>query len=81
MSLLHNITNAIVLYYFAKHQESSEDIHLEFYESILITEFKIILGIACFFNFLALLFLGHLVGLHIMLYKKGMTTFEYIRWK
>ena len=34
-----------------------------------------------FFNLCAVLFLGHLIWFHIMLQRKGMTTFEYIRWK
>ena len=81
MSLMHNITNIMVLYHFSQETSSIEESHIEFYEKVLFKEFKIFLSVACFFNFLALLFLGHLVGLHIMLYKRGMTTYEYIRWK
>ena len=44
-------------------------------------EFTIFISIACFFNLCALLFLGHLTMFHIMLQRRGMTTYEYIRWK
>jgi hypothetical protein len=40
--------------------------------------YSVILGIALFFNLLAVLFLGHLISFHLILQSKGMTTFEYI---
>ena len=81
MSLMHNITSIFVLYYFFSDSETAVESHMDVYESVLFTEFKIFLIMTCFFNLLALLFLGHLIGLHIMLLSKGMSTYEYIRWK
>ena len=40
--------------------------------------YSVILGIALFFNLLAVVFLGHLISFHLVLKRKGMTTFEYI---
>jgi hypothetical protein len=48
---------------------------------VLLVEFQILILIACFFNFAALLFLGHLTLFHIKLQRRGMTTYEFIRWK
>ena len=55
--------------------------HNDFYGRVIVLEFQIAIGIAIVFNFGAVLFLGHLICYHIMLQHKGMTTFEYIRWK
>lgn len=40
--------------------------------------YSVILGIALFFNLLAVVFLGHLISFHLVLLSKDMTTFEYI---
>ena len=81
ITLLHNATNIFVLYYMTVESRLTTDAHQDTYNAVLLTEFKILIGLACFFNFLALLFLGHLTYFHLMLQKKGMTTYEYIRWK
>jgi hypothetical protein len=43
--------------------------------------YSVILGFAIFFNVLTVMFLGHLISFHIVLQRKGMTTFEYISEK
>ena len=55
--------------------------HERFFKTALILEFKLIIGIALIFNFASLFFLGHLITFHIMLRRRGMTTYEYIKWK
>ena len=81
MSLMHNITNGFVIYHLASASTPTVQSHEETYKTVLLVEFEILIGIACFFNFAALLFLGHLTAFHIMLQRRKMTTFEYIRWK
>ena len=67
ITLLHNATNIPVLYYLSTESDHTTDAHEATYKKILLTEFEIMIGIACFFNLLALAFLGHLTYLHIML--------------
>ena len=81
MSLMHNITNGFVIYHLATASSPTVQSHEDTYTTVLLVEFEIIIAIACFFNLLALLFLGHLTVFHIMLQRRQMTTFEYIRWK
>ena len=81
ITLLHNLTNIFVLYYLATESIPTTDAHEDTYKVVLLVEFEILIGIACFFNLLALLFLGHLTYFHIILQRKGMSTYEYIRWK
>ena len=81
MSLMHNATNGFVIYYLATESSPTVQSHEQAYKSALLVEFQIIIAIACFFNLCALLFLGHLTYFHIMLQRRGMTTYEYIRWK
>lgn len=81
MSLMHNITNGFVLYYLGTASSLTIESHEDTYKRVLLVEFETIISIACFFNFLALIFLGHLTYFHIWLQRKGMTTYEYIRWK
>ena len=81
MCLVHNVTNGFVLYYLATASANTIESHESTYQTILLIEFEVIIGIACFFNLCALLFLGHLTMFHVMLQKRKMTTYEYIRWK
>mmetsp|Transcript_15128 Transcript_15128/g.19132 ORF Transcript_15128/g.19132 Transcript_15128/m.19132 type:complete len:110 (+) Transcript_15128:662-991(+) len=81
MSLMHNITNGFVIYNLATASTPTVQSHEDTYRTVLLVEFEIIISIACFFNFCALLFLGHLTLFHIMLQRRNMTTYEYIRWK
>ena len=81
MSLMHNVTNGFVIYHLSQATAETVQSHEETYKTVLLVEFEVIIGIACFFNFAALLFLGHLTAFHIMLQRRKMTTFEYIRWK
>ena len=67
ITLLHNATNIPVLYYLSTESDHTTDAHEATYKKILLTEFEIMIGIACFFNLLALAFLGHLTYFHIML--------------
>ena len=78
---MHNITNGFVIYHLATASSPTVQSHEDTYTTVLLVEFEIIIAIACFFNLLALLFLGHLTVFHIMLQRRQMTTFEYIRWK
>jgi len=78
---VHNVTNGFVLYYLATASANTIESHESTYQTILLIEFEVIIGIACFFNLCALLFLGHLTMFHVMLQKRKMTTYEYIRWK
>ena len=80
-SLLHNLTNFAVLFHLFREHEPLLEAHNKFFKTALVLEFKIVIGIAMVFNFASLLFLGHLIPFHMMLQRKGMTTFEYIKWK
>ena len=81
MLLLHNVTNVFVLYNLATSNSKSIDTHETVFTKFLQVEFSILIGIASFLNLLALIFIGHLIYFHIYLQRKGMTTYEYIRWK
>ena len=81
LTLMHNLTNIFVIYNLATASDPTVKSHEDTFKATLLIEFQIIIGIACFFNLCALLFLGHLTYFHIMLQKRGMTTYEYIRWK
>ena len=81
ITLLHNLTNIAVIYNLNAETEPTVKANEDTYKSFLVVEFTIFIAIACFFNLCALLFLGHLTLFHIMLQRRGMTTYEYIRWK
>ena len=81
MALTHTLINLVVLYHLFVRHELLEESHMTFFKVVIVTEFQIAIGVAMFFNVCAVLFLGHLIWFHIMLQRKGMTTFEYIRWK
>lgn len=81
MALMHTLTNIVVLYQLFVRHENLVDSHMTFFKRVIVLEFQIAIGVAMFFNLCAVLFLGHLIWFHIMLQRKGMTTFEYIRWK
>ena len=81
ITLLHNLTNIAVIYNLNAETEPTVQAHEDTYKKFLVIEFSIFIAIACFFNLCALLFLGHLTLFHIMLQRRGMTTYEYIRWK
>jgi len=81
LTFLHNITNIFVVYNLFTAAAPTVDAVESVYKSVLLVEFEILIMIACFLNLCALLFLGHLTLFHIMLQRRGMTTYEYIRWK
>ena len=81
LTLAHNITNVGVIYFLFTGSSPTVEGHEEAYKKTLLLEFEILIIIACFFNFCALIFLAHLTHFHMMLQKRGMTTYEYIRWK
>lgn len=81
MTIIHNAVNVIVFFYFATDYEPTELNNINVFTQFLEVEFTVLLSISCFFNVGTLIFLGHLVYFHIYLMRKGMTTFEYIRWK
>lgn len=53
--------------------------HLTVFTKALYTEFTVVLGIASLFNLATLGFLSHLISYHMMLQKRGLTTYEYLR--
>lgn len=67
LTLVHNLTNIFVIYNLATASSPTVQSHEDTFKSTLLIEFQIIIGIACFFNLCALLFLGHLTYFHIML--------------
>jgi len=80
MSLMHNITSIIVIVHFwALQTPHVSQTHLSVFTKNLFTEFTVLLGVACTFNLATLGFLIHLIGYHVMLMCKGLTTFEYLR--
>lgn len=81
MAFMHTITNFVILYQIFVRHERLIEAHDNFYGRVIVLEFQIAIAVAIVFNFGAVLFLGHLICYHIMLQHKGMTTFEYIRWK
>ena len=81
MSLLHNVANLLVLVHLFREHQPLVDSHNLFYKRVFIVEFQIAIIVAMVFNFAAFLFLGHLIAFHLMLQKRQMTTYEYIRWK
>ena len=81
MALIHNVTNIFVVYHLFIASAPTIESHNQVYKSVLLQEFEILILIACFFNLIALVFLGHLTIFHIMLQKRGLTTYEYIRLK
>ena len=66
-SLLHNLANFSVLVHLIREHEPLVDSHEQFYKRVFIAEFKIVIGIAMFFNLCTFLFLGHLIYFHVML--------------
>ena len=81
MTAAGNKFGQFVIYNLATAAPPTVQGHEQVYKAVLLIEFQVLIGLACFFNFLALLFLGHLTAFHIMLQRKGMTTYEYLRWK
>lgn len=81
LTLVHNITNVFVIYNLLTAATPTVKAHESVYKSVLLVEFQVLIFIAVFFNLCALLFLGHLTIFHVMLQRRGMTTYEYIRWK
>ena len=81
MALVHNITNCFTLYLFFTGNDQVGQQHELFFAKVLHVEFAWSLTVAVIFNLITALFLGQLIIFHLMLQKKGMTTFEYIRWK
>jgi hypothetical protein len=81
MALIHNVTNSFTLYLFLTGDDQVGQQHDLIFAKILHIEFGWSLLVAVIFNLIATLFLGQLIIFHIMLQQKGMTTFEYIRWK
>ena len=80
-SLLHNLANFAVLFHLYREHEPLVQAHEKFFKTALILEFKLVIAVTMVFNFASFLFLGHLIMFHIMLQRRGMTTFEYIKWK
>ena len=81
MSLLHNVANLVVLIHLFREHQPLIDSHNRFYKRVFVVEFQIAVIISMLLNLAALLFLGHLIAFHLMLQKREMTTYEYIRWK
>lgn len=77
--LMHNVTNAFVIYGYLSNDKLIEQQNEKIFRKLIKKPFGIVLWVAIFFNFLALLFLGHLIPFHIYLQKKGLSTFEYIK--
>lgn len=81
LTLVHNVTNVFVIYNLLTAASPTVEAHESVYKTVLLMEFQVLIFIACFFNLCALLFLGHLTLFHVMLQRRKMTTYEYIRWK
>lgn len=81
MALLHNVTNGFSLYFMLTRDVLVGHQHETIFTVTLHVEFAWLLAVAVFFNLCVFLFLGHLICFHLLLQRKGMTTFEYIRWK
>ena len=78
---MHNLANFAVLFHLYREHEPLVQTHEKFFKTALILEFKLVIAVTMVFNFASFLFLGHLIMFHIMLQRRGMTTFEYIKWK
>ena len=77
--LLHNLTNAFVIYDIVAEKEELIQQHTEIYSKVMSTEFQIFLIFFCILNSLALLFLIKLIIFHIELKYKGLSTYEYLK--
>lgn len=81
MCLLHNVTNAIVIYNIASENEYLISNHVRIYKTELTTPFQTTLIVMIILNTLALLFLGQLIVFHVELKYKGLTTYEFLKLK
>lgn len=81
LTIVHNLANAICLFVFFAGNDTLAQIHYSLFDRLLHFEFAICLIVAVVFNVIASLFVGHLIVFHLVLQRKGMTTFDYIRWK
>jgi hypothetical protein len=79
MCLIHNITNAFVIYDIDELDKELLEMHMVVYNIDLKQPFKIGLIVMCVFNSCALLFLVKLIVFHIELKYKGLTTYEYLK--
>jgi hypothetical protein len=81
MCLLHNVTNAIVIYNIAMENQSLKDNHIAVYNTELTSSFEITLIVMTVLNTLALLFLTQLIIFHVELKFRGLTTYEFLKLK
>ena len=83
LCLMHNVTNAFVIYDIVKAEEGEESqiqkIQKNLYGSDLTSQFKIMLYVMCGLNLLAILFLINLIVFHIELKYRGLTTYEFLK--
>lgn len=81
MTLIHNLTNAVVIYMFMTENVEVRSQHLFIFERALESHFLWVLWVAVFFNLMTFCFLGHLIHFHIYIQKEGITTYEWIKRK
>jgi hypothetical protein len=79
--MMHNVTNAFVIYDIYKGREELGNNHIQYYGREFTNEFKIALIVMCVLNLLALMFLINLIVFHIELKYKGLTTYEFLKLK
>ena len=81
LCLMHNVTNAFVIYDIAKAEEVDESIATiqAFYGADVMSQLKIMLYVMCSLNLLAILFLVNLIVFHIELKYRGLTTYEFLK--
>jgi hypothetical protein len=81
MCLMHNLTNAFVLYYIFTQNDEIGTNYNNIYKINLSYEFQIMLIIMCILNCFALMFLFNLIIFHIELKYRGLTTYEFLKMK
>ena len=75
MSLMHNLTNIVVLCTFYGETEHVVGTHNKLFQRTLFVEFQVLLYVASALNFASLAFLAHLTWFHVNLLREGKTTF------